>query len=44
MGWGGYLTLVNASPANWGVGSISSYQMPGWQWPTVQAGMCLHNF
>jgi hypothetical protein len=38
MGWGGYLTLLNGSPSNWVVTGTSSYQMPAWSWPTVQAG------
>jgi len=44
MGWGGALTLVNGSPFDWTVSSASSYQMPAWNWPTVQAGMQLHEF
>lgn len=39
MGWGGALTLVNGSPFDWRVSSVSSYQMPAWNWPTVQAGI-----
>jgi hypothetical protein len=38
MGWGGYLTLLNGSPSDWIVTGTSSYQMPAWSWPTIQAG------
>lgn len=38
MGYGGALTLVNASPYEWTLSSESSYQMDTWKWPNVAAG------
>ncbi|KAA8615560.1 PLCXc domain containing protein [Pyrenophora tritici-repentis] len=39
MGWGGSITLVNASPFDWTLSGSHSYQMDTWQWPTISAGM-----
>jgi hypothetical protein len=38
MGYGGYMTLVNGSPFDWGVSSTHSYQMDKWSWLTANAG------
>ena len=38
MGYGGALTLVNASPFEWTLSSQTSYQMDTWKWPNVGAG------